>query len=333
MKHWKIAIALAPILLACNAFALDLSLVSNAHVSDDRAFKDSLASGDAPPDAIALDKALFTAVHRGYLESIDWLLAHGASPNYSDANGNTVLMANFLGFNFFPNQYVVTKRLLDLGADANVLNANQENALLVFFRTILPAPENNDPCGRPVEPPEHSSMVVHWKDQAKVEEFRTAPFGLLVANTANINSVDKAGNSAMIYAVQKNRFEFVLPLISAGANANAVDRKGRTALFSVPVELVAPLVAAGADVNWADSDGDTPLHHAMQAESTRRGKQLKQYVRALFAAGAKDTRNKRGYLASELGGPWSSACDLGRGASDNGKDARALIRKSTKNRR
>ena len=104
--------------------------------------------------------------------------------------------------------------------------------------------------------------------------------GLLMAKGADINAVDKYGNSPLAEAVKLGDVETVKFLLKNGADANARDKEGKTplhAFFSVsgPIlvrhinrevdlaqieaRIAEMLVHNGADVNALDHQGRTPL--------------------------------------------------------------------------
>ena len=63
-------------------------------------------------------------------------------------------------------------------------------------------------------------------------------------------------------AARKGNVEIVKMLLKEGADVNARDKYGRTALYVAAwrghVEIVKMLLKEGADVNAADNDGNTP---------------------------------------------------------------------------
>lgn len=92
---------------------------------------------------------------------------------------------------------------------------------------------------------------------------------------ANVNAKNENGQTALFLA---KTAEQTKALIKAGVDVNAKDLKGRTALyFAQTTEQRNALIKAGVDVNAKDSDGRTALFYAKTAEQ----------VKALIKAGAK----------------------------------------------
>ena len=85
----------------------------------------------ATPVPIAV--RFLAAVRAGQLDDIDALLAQGASVNARDASGNTALMIA-LG----ERQVTAARKLLERGADANLVNRDGVNALQIAIRMDLP---------------------------------------------------------------------------------------------------------------------------------------------------------------------------------------------------
>lgn len=69
------------------------------------------------------------------------------------------------------------------------------------------------------------------------------------------------------YATRKNKIEIANILISKGANVNAKDDYGRTALHDVQtLEFTQLLLSKGADISAKDGYGMTPLDRAVQKD-------------------------------------------------------------------
>lgn len=94
---------------------------------------------------------------------------------------------------------------------------------------------------------------------------------------ANVNAADEDGDTALMFA----NAEIAGMLIAAGANVNAADNNGNTALMGAEADKTYILLAANADVNAVNNDGWTALSYAVQR---KRGGE--ERVNALLAAGA-----------------------------------------------
>ena len=93
-------------------------------------------------------------------------------------------------------------------------------------------------------------------------------------------------------AMAKAKAVHYAPLLAAGADVNAVDQYGRSAIFSASgsgdVSALEVLLSAGGDVNVQDKDRRTALHFAASSGKL-------QAVLALLKAGAAiDTKDKEG---------------------------------------
>lgn len=98
--------------------------------------------------------------------------------------------------------------------------------------------------------------------------------GLLVARGASLESRGRAAQTPLIVAATKGRYDAVIALLAAGADAKAVDQDGDSALANCAISdlsnepaMVDALIEAGTDVNGANGKGHTPLMLA-----ARRGK-------------------------------------------------------------
>ena len=118
---------------------------------------------------------------------------------------------------------------------------------------------------------------------------------LLIANGADVNAVDKDGKTALMMASEFGYIEVAESLIEGGADVNAVKESGSTALIHAShnghTEIGKLLIANGADVNAVKESGSTALIHASYNGHTEIGK-------LLIANGADvNTLNKDGWTA------------------------------------
>ena len=83
---------------------------------------------------------------------------------------------------------------------------------------------------------------------------------------------------AAAYSASPGCLELIQMVLEHGANANAIDGKGFTALMYAAQynssDLAALLIAHGADVNAADNEGATPLSFAVDHNSSNVAKEL-----------------------------------------------------------
>jgi len=90
---------------------------------------------------------------------------------------------------------------------------------------------------------------------------------LLLEAGADVNAKDKHGHTALMYAETAEQTKL---LIEAGADVHAKDSDGRTALmWAKTAEQTKLLIEAGADVNAKDKHERTALMRAETAEQTK----------------------------------------------------------------
>lgn len=90
----------------------------------------------------------------------------------------------------------------------------------------------------------------------------------LINKGADVNAPDKDGNTALMYTVRNNHVWLAKILIKTGADVNAQDAEGRTALmwttlYNYPVQMAELLIEGGADVNIKDKTGRTVFNFAI----------------------------------------------------------------------
>lgn len=108
-------------------------------------------------------------------------------------------------------------------------------------------------------------MALDMDDRAlfrAIEANDVAAMEEAIKNGADINARRKDGSSVIMYAAHEGRAECLRWLIDRGADVNAMDNCGRTALMGVvrygySNDCLDILVGAGADVNIADHYGVT----------------------------------------------------------------------------
>ena len=90
---------------------------------------------------------------------------------------------------------------------------------------------------------------------------------------ADVNATNKKGYTAIHYASERNYGDCLDILLQAGANVNTVDNSGSTALHSAAFRgdctFVKKLLYAGADVNIKDTETNTALHQATKRNRSK----------------------------------------------------------------
>lgn len=100
----------------------------------------------------------------------------------------------------------------------------------------------------------------------------------LIAEGADINAVNAQGRSALMSAVYKRNRRIVRELLVEGADVNTVDAMGRTALMMAVIvgdhEIVQMLIDAGADVSVEDKGKNTAITLAERKDDKKLEKLL-----------------------------------------------------------
>ena len=191
--------------------------------------------------------ALSHAVERKRLKTVQFLLEHGANMHYAQTVGDPLHIAVQSG------NIKITKLLLEHGANPN-----------------LPV---DTFCGNTVL---ESALIIGETKMLKI----------LLDYGANPNQIaDDTEKTPIMVAVYFAPSECVQILIEKGANVNATDVYGRTALMCVAgfddddnkIAIARLLIEHGANVNAVDKNGETALSFAKQSGNHRMVQLLKEY--------------------------------------------------------
>lgn len=193
-------------------------------------------------------QALFEAVGRGDIASLDRLIAAGASLDAIDAAGQTPLLLAVQNDNL-----EAATRLIAAGASINAQAANRDTPWLLAGALG-----------------------------------RTAMLRLMLPKRPDFSIRNRFGGNALIPACERAHVDTVAFLVTTGIDINHINNLGWTCLLEIVilgdggprhVEVTRLVLGAGANPNIADRDGVTPLQHAR-----RRGQ---REIAALIEATAK----------------------------------------------
>jgi ankyrin repeat protein len=189
--------------------------------------------------------ALMLAVEQGNLNMVKALLDRGANVDVTKIQGWTALMLAVRRGD--PN---IVKALLDRGADINII-ASDMTALqqAVQYDAQRPNPKKK---GLPAEEwgierrkrfsspnPKYSEIkdILSKRAEANDQLLEAIQVGgnleevkALLDQGANVNAADKTGTTALMLAAKQGNSDIVNTLLAKGANINATDNYGRTAL-------------------------------------------------------------------------------------------------------
>lgn len=217
------------------------------------------------------------AAAKGDAETVAVLLAAGADLRANPRQPNTPLRMAILS-----GDTPTCRLLLQRGADPNVADSNGSTPLTLAIDKVLEVLNNQPLDSRAALPGDLAICKLLLDNKADVnapaiyssynQKYYNSPLSvsplmkafkplhrdlirLLLANHANPNVSDTDGNTPLMMATgdvirNSGNSEFCRMLIEAGADVNARNNDGRTALFNAArVEIAAMLIDHKADVN------------------------------------------------------------------------------------
>ncbi|MGE8279146.1 MAG: ankyrin repeat domain-containing protein [Stenotrophomonas sp.] len=199
----------------------------------------------------------------GRPEAVMTLLANGADPRATDAEGNTPL--HHAARSSDPG---VAALLRDAAAEIDALNNDGHSPLAVAcqagnWRLAKFLLER----GAKVEPSEGVPVLVQ---AAATDDDDPAGVQLLLKHKARLDARDRQRRSALHEAALAGHVDIVETLLNAGANIEPRDAAGRTPWLDAAAQghagVLERLLAHQPDVNAVDADGNNALLLASRAE-------------------------------------------------------------------
>ena len=241
---------------------------------------------------------LQTAAMEGNLKGVQALLKAGF-----DAKSRFVMPAFHAAASFL--HWPVLKAFIDAGADVNIPDAEGQNVLFnvisggyEFTSGDVKAPKVKTlPILKSlISAGAHVNHASQYEGRTPLMEAalskspeRSASAKLLIESGANVNAVNKSGYSALIMAAGEGHEDVLKLLIKAGADVNAQSQHGNCALLLAArkghANVVRRLIAAGADVNRFDRKGNSALTAVVLSDRAKK-QAREEIVRQLIAAGA-----------------------------------------------
>jgi serine/threonine-protein phosphatase 6 regulatory ankyrin repeat subunit B len=227
----------------------------------------------------APDRALLVAVGQRDLKLIKSLVAKGANPDAEFVDHAEQMEEPICDPGMLLTPLIsaarsadadVVRTLLTLGANPNHKGRSGETALLWavadshpdVMRVLLARGAMPNDSAYKGEP--LLAIAARGTSSRSIE-----PIALLVSKGANVNAQDREGRTALMAATNDLQAERVKFLIRKHAALNTQDHRGRTALMSATMigskATVSALLAARSDVNIHDKEGWTALSLAKYA--------------------------------------------------------------------
>ena len=209
---------------------------------------------------------LYTAVKRGDLEIIKLLVEAGADLTLrGDVHENTMLMTAA-----YSNSSEIIKYFIEKGLEVNLKNKLGWTALHIAASNLTDFMGNLENvktlvlAGADIDVGSNDGSTplmyaVLSNDNTDVVEY-------LLEQGADVNAVNSYGSTALFIAASKGKLEMARTLVMAGVDIHAVDHKHQNALMMASIfgknDVVQYLLERGADINSEDVDGLSPLHFA-----------------------------------------------------------------------
>ena len=204
------------------------------------------------------------------LEIPKYLIKKGANINIQDNNGDPVI-----NWSAYYGNVPFTRLMLENGAKTNLKSIHSDGVLQVALK------EWQDSI---VDLLLEHNVFIHQVQENSMElinalKNNNLPLFESLLNKNNLNTRDGASNTLLMIAAKNGYFELVKYLIEEGADINAINSVGQTALnlsiYFAKNDIANFLIQKGADVNKTDSKYIlTPLVAAIRSNNLVLGEVL-----------------------------------------------------------
>jgi ankyrin repeat protein len=225
-------------------------------------FLDNGANVNLPSDNPDVTTALMDAVHSRSLEIVQLLVNEGANVNTIRDGGNFALKisAEIDAQEIFDYLQPLTSLELQREVEQALSQKSTKHKVNELTRDFI--------------------QSVRRTDTRRIRQ--------MIGSEVNVNACDEEGNTALMYACQKGKFETVQLLLKSGADPNP-SSAGMTPLMAAigsgDKSIIKMLIEAGADVN-ASIQGQTILMQANTYSNYFNPKVGKEIIQLLVEAGA-----------------------------------------------
>jgi ankyrin repeat protein len=240
------------------------------------------------------DTLLHLAARCNEIYMIKSLTKAGVNINAQDKDGNTPLMVAVQ-----EGKLYAVKQLVQLGAKLNPTNPSGQAALTLaegntrIRKYLEQARTAQTEISEIIRRNSGGSGLGKLSDSdcKKIE-------GFIRDGLINVNATYPGDDTLLHLIVHRGQPPLMKQLIKAGANPNARNTSGKTALMAAASygnrAMIKPLIDRGADPNIQDNDGRTALMAATTAK-------FQSTIEELVEAGANlNVKNKQGMTASDL---------------------------------
>lgn len=220
---------------------------------------------------------LHRAIEKSNAIQIAALLALGADPNAAGNGGNTPM--HHAGK--YARDANTIDLLVDAGGDINARAPDAETPLhhAAEYNDYPDVVQHMLALGANADAMDEDGIKPLW-DAARGSEMVEVVMLLLDA-TSNTTEADRFGRTALQLALAQNKNAEIVTLLNENEGAtNPTALHLATGASNHSYDVVASLLDAGADPNALDEDGDTALHKAFEFDADPR------VIEALMAAGA-----------------------------------------------